>query len=161
LQPWSQCEKRARGKSSQICCASPGPANQREEFRQGFFSFYDWVRELVDRRKILASPKLARLRYINHWNHDLEQTSDLGIDWIRGTEQHRDFFHGFPVEGNLELISGQMCALDPEVAAKFPVVSFDVTLPSVGKLEMPLDNHIPLVAVWGFAEQDLETVPGF
>jgi hypothetical protein len=39
--------------------------------------------------------------------------------------------------------------LDPEVAAELPVVSFDVALPSVGKLEVPLDKYIPLIAVRG------------
>jgi len=37
----------------------------------------------------------------------------------------------------------------------------EVALPSVGKLEVPLDDHIPFIPVWGFFEQDLETVAGF
>jgi hypothetical protein len=110
---------------------------------------------------VLASLKLAILYYVNHWNHDLEHAPNLGVDRIRGTEQHRDLFHGFPVEGNLELISGQMRGSDPEVAAELPVVSFEVALPSVGNLEMLLNNHIPVIAVLGFLEQDLETVSGF
>jgi hypothetical protein len=47
------------------------------------------------------------------------------------------------------------------MAAEVPVVSFDVALPSVGKLEVPLDKRIPLIAVRGSCEQHLETVPGF
>jgi hypothetical protein len=38
------------------------------------------------------------------------------------------------------------------MSAELPVLGFDVALPSVGKLEVPLDKHIPLIALRRFLE---------
>jgi hypothetical protein len=41
------------------------------------------------------------------------------------------------------------------------IISFEIALPAIRKLEMPLNKHIPFLAVWSLSEQDLETVPSF
>jgi hypothetical protein len=38
------------------------------------------------------------------------------------------------------------------MSAELPVLDFDVALPSVGKLEVPLDKHISLMALRHFLE---------
>ncbi len=86
---------------------------------------------------------------------------NLGVNRIRGAEQHPNSLHGGVAKRDLESIPGQVRAVDPEMTAELPGVGFEVALPSVGKLEVPLDQHIAFKAVSGGLEQDLETVPGF
>jgi hypothetical protein len=78
---------------------------------------------------ILATHVPYRLLwYDNLGDHDLKHTLDLGVNRIRGVEQHRNSPLGSYAEGHLELIPGQVRALDPEVAAELPVAGFDVAL---------------------------------
>ena len=47
------------------------------------------------------------------------------------------------------------------MTAEPSIISFKIALPVIRKLEMPLNKHIPLFAVWGLFEQDLEAVRRF
>jgi hypothetical protein len=47
------------------------------------------------------------------------------------------------------------------MSAELLIISFEIALPAIWKLEVPLNKHIPFFAIWGLFEQDLETVPDF
>jgi hypothetical protein len=38
------------------------------------------------------------------------------------------------------------------MSAELPVIGFDVAFPSIGKLEVPLNEHISLIAIRHFLE---------
>ena len=101
------------------------------------------------------------LREANLRNHDLEHTLNLGISRIRCLEKHRDLSNRPNAKHHLEPIPGQPCASEAKMSAELLIVSFEIALPAIRKLEVPLNKHIPFLAVWGLFEQDLETVPGF
>jgi ATP-dependent DNA helicase RecG len=68
--------------------ARPGPANQREEFRQGFFSFYDRVWELIDRRNDMQHFQ-ERLVI-----HPLPTFSEIAVrEALLNAVSHRDYRH--------------------------------------------------------------------
>jgi hypothetical protein len=86
---------------------------------------------------------------------------NLGVNRIRGAEQHHNSLHWGVAKRDLEPIPGQVRASDPEMTAELPGLGFKVALPFIGKLEVPLDQQISFKTVSGCLEQDLETVPGF
>jgi ATP-dependent DNA helicase RecG len=68
--------------------ARPGPANQREEFRQGFFSFYDRVWELIDRRNDMQH---FHERFVMH---PVPTFSEIAVrEALLNAVSHRDYRH--------------------------------------------------------------------
>ena len=68
--------------------ARPGPANQREEFRQGFFSFYDRVWELVNRRNDLQHFQERLVM------HPVPTFSEIAVrEALLNAVSHRDYRH--------------------------------------------------------------------
>jgi ATP-dependent DNA helicase RecG len=68
--------------------ARPGPANQREEFRQGFFSFYDRVWELIDRRNDLQHFQERLVM------HPVPTFSQIAVrEALLNAVSHRDYRH--------------------------------------------------------------------
>lgn len=66
----------------------PGPANQREEFRQGFFSFYDRVWELVNLRNDLQHFQEGMVM------HPVPTFSETAIrEALLNAVSHRDYRH--------------------------------------------------------------------
>jgi ATP-dependent DNA helicase RecG len=66
----------------------PGPANQREEFRQGFFSFYDRVWDLIDRRNDLQH---FHERFVMH---PVPTFSEIAVrEALLNAVSHRDYRH--------------------------------------------------------------------
>jgi ATP-dependent DNA helicase RecG len=68
--------------------ARPGPANQREEFRQGFFSFYDRIWELIDRRNDLQHFQERLVM------HPVPTFSEIAVrEALLNAVSHRDYRH--------------------------------------------------------------------
>ena len=68
--------------------ARPGPANQREEFRQGFFSFYDRVWELVNLRNDMQH---FQERFVMH---PVPTFSEIAVrEALLNAVSHRDYRH--------------------------------------------------------------------
>ena len=68
--------------------ARPGPANQREEFRQGFFSFYDRIWELVNRRNDLQHFQERLVM------HPVPTFSEIAVrEALLNAVSHRDYRH--------------------------------------------------------------------
>ena len=112
-------------------------------------------------RSVVSMPQGTISSEPNLGNHDLEYTLNLGISRIRCLEKHRDLSNRPNAEHYLEPIPGQPCASEAKMSAELLIVSFEIALPAIRKLEVPLNKQIPFLAVWGLFEQDLETVPGF
>ena len=68
--------------------ARPGPANQREEFREGFFSFYDRVWELVTLRNDMQH---FQERFVMH---PVPTFSEIAVrEALLNAVSHRDYRH--------------------------------------------------------------------
>ena len=68
--------------------ARPGPANQREEFRQGFFTFYDRVWELVNLRNDMQH---FQERFVMH---PVPTFSEIAVrEALLNAVSHRDYRH--------------------------------------------------------------------
>lgn len=68
--------------------ARPGPANQREEFRQGFFLFYDRVWELVNLRNDVQH---FQERFVMH---PVQTFSEVAVrEALLNAVSHRDYRH--------------------------------------------------------------------
>jgi ATP-dependent DNA helicase RecG len=68
--------------------ARPGPANEREEFRQGFFTFYDRVWELVNLRNDLQH---FQERFVMH---PVPTFSEVAVrEALLNAVSHRDYRH--------------------------------------------------------------------